>query len=185
MKSKYSIIGLVAGTLAAASPVGATDRDWTAPAEWTSWVDFQGTPGSPAMHEGIDYLHVDPAVPIVDVYAASAGEVVYVRTGCLESTRLGHNDSMRECGSGWGNHIVIDHGGFFTRYGHLDNADVGVQVGDVVTLGERIAGMGNSGRSETRHLHFELGTIASALDPCAPAQSFDLVYGAAPLGVAP
>jgi murein DD-endopeptidase MepM/ murein hydrolase activator NlpD len=27
---------------------------------------------------------------------------------------------LRECGAGWGNHLVIDHGNnFYSRYGHM------------------------------------------------------------------
>ncbi len=165
-------------------PDGALSLSWTRPTAYTSWVDFAGVPGESATHEGIDWIHDDASVPVVDVVAAADGEVVYVRRGCQESTRLGHNDSMRECGGGWGNHVVIHHGsGIYTRYAHLDNADVAVIAGDVVTEGERIAGMGNSGRSETRHLHFELGSRAAGLDSCAPAQSFELVYAPGLLGL--
>ncbi len=166
----------------AGAPAGLDSLNWTRPTSWTSWVDFAGVPGQAATHEGIDWIHDDASVAVVDVAAAADGEVVYARRGCQESTRLGHNEAMRECGGGWGNHVVIRHGeGLFTRYAHLDNADIGVQVGDSVLGGQRIAGMGNSGRSETRHLHFELGSHAG-FDPCAPAQSFEAVWPPGLLG---
>ena len=67
-----------------------------------------------------------------------------------------HNTSLRECGSGWGNHVVIYHGrGIYTRSAHLKPGSVAVKVGDQVSQGQQIASMGNSGRSELRHLHFE------------------------------
>ena len=116
----------------------------------------------------------------------AAGTVAYVRTGCPESSRFGHNDALRECGSGWGNHVIVDHGGgLFTRYAHLAADDVDVVVGDAVQAGQRLAGMGNSGRSEDRHMHLEVGSATEPFDPCAPARSFDVVHDPAPLGVAP
>jgi hypothetical protein len=158
-------------------PSSVADHVWAEVTSWTSWVDFDGAPGHNATHEGIDWIHADGSVLVVDVRAAAAGSVAYVRTGCPESARFGHNDAGRECGSGWGNHVVIDHGdGLFTRYGHLAPDDVDVVVGQVVQGGERIAGMGNSGRSEQRHLHFELGTTSEPFDPCAPARSFEFVF---------
>ncbi len=149
----------------------------TLPTDWNSAVAFEGTPGRPADHEGIDYLHDDENVEIVDVFAALGGTVAYVQFGCPQSTLFGANRSQRECGAGWGNHVVIDHGnGAYTRYAHLDPIDVDVLVGDVVPQGQRIAGMGNSGRSDTRHLHFELGSSEAGFDPCAPAASFTTVH---------
>jgi murein DD-endopeptidase MepM/ murein hydrolase activator NlpD len=100
-----------------------------------------------------------------------------VRLGCPQSSALGRNKSARECGSGWGNHVVVHHGhGVYVRYAHLDPRGVTVGVGDQVRRGDRLGLMGNSGRSETRHLHFELGTRAGGFDPTAPSQSFDAVY---------
>lgn len=172
-ESESAPVQTTGGTL----PSSVTNHTWTQPASSTSWVDFDGTTGQNADHEGIDWIHADETIPVVDVRAAAGGAVAYVRTGCPESARFGHNDEARECGSGWGNHVIIDHGeGLFTRYGHLAPDDVVVVVGQEVATGERIAGMGNTGRSEQRHLHFELGTTSEAFDPCAPTRSFDLVF---------
>lgn len=166
-------------------PGGAAGLAWTSPADWTSWIAFSGSPGVPATHEGIDYVHDDPAAEAVDVLAAAAGTVAYVRMGCPQSSVFEHNEVLRECGSGWGNHVVVDHGGgLYTRYAHLNPDDVAVRVGDHVEQGDVLGGMGNSGRSETRHLHLELGTAGEAFDPCAPARSFDRVWDPAGVGLA-
>ncbi len=170
----------------AALPARAWDLTWQRPAAYTSWIDFDGSVGSAAVHEGIDYVHDDESDAVVDVMAAAGGTVAYVRTGCPESSRFGRNDALRECGSGWGNHVIVDHGeGLFSRYAHLADGDVRVEAGDVVARGRPLGGMGNSGRSETRHLHFEVGSDDEPFDPCAPARSFDFVHPPAPLGAAP
>jgi len=169
---------------AAGAPSGASGTSWSAPAAWTSWVAFSGSAGQLAHHEGIDWIHGDPSVPEVDVATAAAGEVVYVRTGCPESDLFARNTDIRECGSGWGNHVVVHHGGeVYTRYAHLRDGEVFVEVGDELEAGDVLGVMGNSGRSEVRHLHFELGTRADAIDPCAPTESFDAVYDPATVGL--
>ena len=55
----------------------------------------------------------------------------------------------------YGNIIVIQHeGGLFTVYGHLSKIDV--QAGQVVTVGEKIGEMGQTGAATGSHLHFEV-----------------------------
>ena len=162
---------------AVGTPNGASSLSWTVPTTSTYIVPFAGSAGSPASHEGLDYVHGDANVGVVPVYASGAGTVVYVRTGCPQSSEFALNNDLRECGSGWGNHVVIDHGNqIYTRYAHLKPNTVSVSVETVVSEGQYIADMGNSGRSDLRHLHFELGTKTSPFDPCALSQSFDLVY---------
>ncbi len=74
------------------------------------------------------------------LYAADSG-VVTISQG-------GYN-------GGYGNTIVIDHGGGRkTRYGHASK--LFVKVGDRVEKGETIAAMGSTGRSTGSHLHFEV-----------------------------
>ncbi|KLV11268.1 MULTISPECIES: murein DD-endopeptidase MepM [Photobacterium] len=54
-----------------------------------------------------------------------------------------------------GNFVVIKHGReYMTRYLHLHR--ILVKVGDKVTMGQRIALSGNTGRSTGPHLHYEL-----------------------------
>jgi murein DD-endopeptidase MepM/ murein hydrolase activator NlpD len=66
--------------------------------------------------------------------------------------------------SGYGNTIEIDHGrGLKTRYAHL--AAIGVTVGERVAVGERIGGMGSTGRSTGTHLHYEVWVNGRAQNP--------------------
>ena len=164
-------------TVGAPMPSVALAKEWLMPVTYTSFAAFSGNTGSPANHEGLDYIHGDQSSAVISVFAASEGRVVYVRTGCPQDSMFSPNEMLRECGSGWGNHIVLDHGdGIFSRYGHLAPNSIDVLVGDWIALGDRIAEMGNTGRSQLRHLHFELGAKNTAFAPCLASQSMDLVY---------
>ena len=93
------------------------------------------------------------------------------------------NTILRECGAGWGNHLVIDHGNnIYSRYGHMRFDGVYKRVGDKVNKDEIIGLMGNSGRSEGRHLHLEIGYYSGNFDSCKPSKSFDFVVNPAAYG---
>ncbi|GGE35380.1 peptidase M24 [Marinicauda pacifica] len=96
-----------------------------------------------AFHAGKDFAAYRNA-PIV---AASPGRIVYA--------------GWR---AGYGRTVEVDHGyGFKTRYGHLNSIDV--RRGDEVTAGQRIGGMGSTGRSTATHLHYEIWYQGDHLDP--------------------
>ena len=87
-------------------------------------------------HNGVD-IGNKVGTPI---YAADGGVVIISKGGW---------------NGGYGNTIVIDHGGGKkTRYGHASK--LFVKVGDRVEKGENIAAMGSTGRSTGPHLHFEV-----------------------------
>ena len=95
-------------------------------------------------HTGIDI-----AAPLgTPVMAAADGLVVAVGQGS----------------SGYGNFVVIAHGGGVeTLYGHLLQANV--KVGDRVVRGEVIGLEGSTGFSTGPHLHFELRVNDQVIDP--------------------
>lgn len=74
---------------------------------------------------------------------------------------------------GLGNAVVITHSvngqTFTTVYGHM--SALNVSEGQKVTQGQRIGGMGSTGRSTGSHLHFEIhigiwnGSSSNAVDP--------------------
>jgi murein DD-endopeptidase MepM/ murein hydrolase activator NlpD len=99
--------------------------------------------GEPTMHKGLDF-------------AGKAGENV-VATAAGIVTWAGDR-------YGYGQLVEIDHGdGFVTRYGHNDTLTV--SIGDVVTKGEPIAKMGNTGRSTGVHVHYEVIRNGKQVDP--------------------
>jgi murein DD-endopeptidase MepM/ murein hydrolase activator NlpD len=65
---------------------------------------------------------------------------------------------------GLGNAMVIDHGhGFVTRYGHL--AKCLAKRGACVQRGDKIALVGNSGRTTAPHLHYEVRLNGLPVNP--------------------
>jgi murein DD-endopeptidase MepM/ murein hydrolase activator NlpD len=98
----------------------------------------------PHFHTGVDLA----AVIGTPVVAAADGIVVAV----------GHS------GIGYGNYVVIAHGGgIMTLYGHLLETDV--LVGQKVARGERIGREGSTGWSTGPHLHFEVRVGNDPVNP--------------------
>jgi murein DD-endopeptidase MepM/ murein hydrolase activator NlpD len=94
------------------------------------------------MHEGIDI-----AAPTgTAIHAAAAGTVIYA--GVM---------------SGYGNIVVIDHGGgIATAYGHMSAIWVG---GGQVSQGQGIGAVGCTGHCTGPHVHFEVRVNGSPVDP--------------------
>jgi murein DD-endopeptidase MepM/ murein hydrolase activator NlpD len=96
-------------------------------------------------HKGVD-MRAPKGTPIK---AAQDGIVVF-------SGRLKRN--------GYGNHVVIDHGGGLkSLYAHTSKNLV--KAGDKVTKGQIIALVGRTGRATGNHLHFEVRAGRCAIDP--------------------
>ncbi|MGH3849522.1 MAG: murein hydrolase activator EnvC family protein, partial [Pseudonocardiaceae bacterium] len=65
---------------------------------------------------------------------------------------------------GYGNCVIIDHGGGFTSlYGHMSK--LRVTDGAVVKAGQQIGDMGSTGASTGNHLHFEIRVGGTAQNP--------------------
>lgn len=91
------------------------------------------------IHEGIDISGTGYNSPI---YAALGGTVLSAQWEGL-------------CGTGGGYCIVLQHdNGYSTIYAHLAKGSFKVSVGDKVSRGQIIAGMGSTGYSTGVHLHF-------------------------------
>jgi hypothetical protein len=113
---------------------------WPANNHYLSGFDYAPN----ANHWGIDLAGNDGE----GVYATDAGVVVYA----------GWNNY------GYGNMIMVDHGNNFqSLYAHLSGISVG--CGQSVGQGDLIGAIGNTGRSSGSHLHFEIRSLSSWVNP--------------------
>lgn len=65
---------------------------------------------------------------------------------------------------GYGCHVIIDHAnGYQTLYGHL--SQILVSPGQAVTQGQQIGVLGSTGKSTGPHLHFEVRSGGTQLNP--------------------
>lgn len=89
-------------------------------------------------------------------FSMPAGSRVFATAGG-KVTRAGHFRQI-------GNSIEIDHGyGFTTEYNHLDK--ILVRKGSKVERGDYIGTVGNSGKSISTHLHYEVHINGVAVNP--------------------
>ena len=152
-------------------------------ATYQTRIEFSGRLGELAEHEGLDLFNIDKELSDVPIHTIAEGVVVYARIGCPSSTQFSDNKILRECGAGWGNHLIIDHGNnIYSRYAHMRFDGVYKRVGEKVIKDEIIGLMGNSGRSEGRHLHLEMGYYSDDFDSCKPSKSFEFVLDPASYG---
>lgn len=106
---------------------------WPVPSTRTITQGFGGFDGK---HRGIDIGGSHGSV----IVASADGVIVHA----------GHGEDVT-----YGNSITIKHSNsLFTRYAHL--SQVSVKKGQMVTQGQKIGNVGNTGRSFGAHLHFEV-----------------------------
>ena len=121
------------------------------PAIWPTkgWLTSRfGTRVSPFTNQKQFHAGIDIAGERgTDVFAPAQGKVVF----------SGNRGPL-------GKSIIIDHGyGVRTQYGHGD--DLYVKTGESVQRGQRIAALGNSGRSTGPHLHYVVEVKGKAVNP--------------------
>lgn len=111
-------------------PVGNGTFIWPTPGTYISGYDYD-----PNLHPGIDIAGAEGNA----IWAIDSGVIVYAGNTT----------------SGYGLLVVVDHGnGWQSAYAHLSAIFVG--CGGSVYRGDKIAALGNTGRSTGAHLHFEL-----------------------------
>jgi murein DD-endopeptidase MepM/ murein hydrolase activator NlpD len=107
-----------------------------------------GRRGKRRFHLGVD-IPMPEKTPIL---AAGDGVVIEIGTNKTPKYR------------GYGNAVLIEHGdGITTLYAHC--ASINVQQGQVVKQGDIVAFVGNTGRTTTHHVHFEIKKNGKAVNP--------------------
>ena len=127
------------------APAGAGGMIWPISGTITSEFGWRTHPifGTARFHSGLD-IGGDYGMPI---YAAASGTVIYA--GWI---------------SGYGNAVIIDHGGGVTTlYGHNDSLNV--SEGENVAQGQVIAMCGSTGNSTGPHCHFEVRENGEPVSP--------------------
>ena len=82
---------------------------------------------------------------------------------------------MASVNGGYGNCIMIDHGnGYYTLYGHLSG--YAVSSGQSVSKGQTIGYVGDTGWATGPHLHFEIRSGSTKLDPISTGGFGGLTY---------
>ena len=100
--------------------------------------------GTPKMHKGLDFT----APQGTPIYATGNGTVTEASFSA----------------SGFGNHIIINHGyGYETLYGHM--VRMKVREGQKVKRGELIGWVGSTGKSTGPHCHYEVHINGVEVDP--------------------
>lgn len=127
-------------------------------------------------HEGLDYSGVGNQrasdIEGQPIHAITSGKVVFVLSSCVAGR------ATRMCGDGWGNQVIIDHGGnVFSRYAHMGKDSALVKVGQEVQTGQKLGKIGMTGFTLGPHLHLEVGTMkaGTSVNACAPTK-FTQVY---------
>lgn len=99
----------------------------------------------------------------VDVYNAGAGTVVEVVRDFPDEVP-GANPPEFTATTAAGNHVIIDMGGGrYALYAHLAPYSPNVRVGQFVHKGAVIGKLGNSGNTDSPHLHFQVMDAPSSL----------------------
>ncbi|MEX1060772.1 MAG: M23 family metallopeptidase [Methyloceanibacter sp.] len=91
-----------------------------------------------------------------EIYSVADGTVVGAEDGLPEQVpgKLPDGATIQMAA---GNHVVVDIGqGRFAFYAHMQPGSLKVKVGDKVTTGQVLGLLGNTGNTDTPHLHFHV-----------------------------
>lgn len=125
--------------------IAATPSEWPVHGRVSSGVGIRLDPWTrePEFHAGLDI----PRPMGTPVRAPADGTVNFAGTG-----------------NGTGRVVVLDHGqSIVTKYAHLSK--IHVKKGQTVRKGEEIAAVGNTGKSTSSHLHYEVLVNGVPVDP--------------------
>lgn len=137
-----------AGSAGSGVSSGDSGLMWPVPCSTrvTSRFGYRSDPftGANKYHSGID----------IDGFGNDGGAIVAAASGTVVTSSYD---------AGYGNYVIVDHGGMQTLYAH--NSGNAVSVGDYVSQGQTIGYLGATGRATGTHCHFEVFVGGSRVDP--------------------
>jgi hypothetical protein len=121
-------------------------------------IDFIKLGPGDRLYEGDDPKNLDAWYTFgQDALAVSDGTVSSVLNDEDDITPLEPNPKPRTVDNITGNHVIVDMGdGLFVVYAHLQRGSVQVEVGDRVSVGDKLGLVGNSGNTDAPHLHIHV-----------------------------
>ena len=113
-----------------------------------------------SQHKGVDVLLAKTSTS-----GGSAATITSIGDGTVKTAFKncrGFDDKTNTAG----NYVVIDHGnGLVTKYMHMQYGSIPVSAGDKVSKGQKIGYMGTTGCSTGVHLHFQVESNGTAIEP--------------------
>ena len=147
------------------------DGEHTHKGLWRHGLDFEARTQAGIAFDRSGTELRDYACYGLPIVAAGTGTVAKVVDGIVDNKpgQINTDDN-------WGNTVVVAHGaGLYSVYAHLQARSIRVKTGDVVTVGAELGRCGNSGRSPTPHLHFQVQRAPTLGSPTIPVDFGDVV----------
>ena len=102
----------------------------------------------------------------LDIAADTGTPVVATDDGTITVTQTWNGIVTKGDNNSYGNMVQVTHAdGTVTLYAHL--SEINVRQGDTVVRGQQIGRVGSTGNSSGPHLHFEVLSNGSKVDPMA------------------
>jgi len=138
---------------------------------WRHAYDFEVLDAGGRAHRGSGREPADYLCYRTPVLAAADGIVARVVDG-VSDNRIGELNLRQN----WGNLVIVQHGSaLFSMVAHLAPGSVEVREGEAVRRGDRLGLCGNSGRSPTPHLHFQLQRSARPGDSTLASELHEVI----------
>ncbi len=130
----------------------------------TNYVGGEFAWPTPSCHYITSHFSPMRKNPVTGIYKRHTGTDIGASYGAAVVAANAGTVTLAGWNSGYGNCIIIDHGGGrATLYAHL--SAYSVSKGQTVSRGQRIGSVGSTGNSTGPHLHFEVLINGSAVDP--------------------
>ncbi|MDO4744373.1 MAG: peptidoglycan DD-metalloendopeptidase family protein [Clostridia bacterium] len=129
-----------------------------------TYVGGEFTWPTPSCHYITSHFSPRRKNPVTGVYKRHTGTDIGASYGAAIVAANSGTVTLAGWNSGYGNCVIIDHGGGkATLYAHM--SAYSVSAGQTVSKGQRIGSVGSTGNSTGPHLHFEVLINGTAVDP--------------------